>query len=54
MNQFVATAVAAKVAAMEAASFFQDRRNRADYDAFDRIMGRTGGEKPRDGDEVPE
>ncbi len=53
-NPFVATAVAAKVAAMETASFFQDRRNRADYEAFDRIMSRAGGETPRDGDEVPE
>ncbi|MEI9929982.1 MAG: YlcI/YnfO family protein [Rhizomicrobium sp.] len=52
INQFVATAVAEKLAVMNTAEFFADRHNRADYDAFDRIMARKGGEKPREGDEV--
>ena len=54
INQFVANAVAAKVSAMETARFFQDRRSRADFQAFDRIMKRKGGERPGAGDELPE
>ncbi len=53
INQFVATAVAEKVSALETARFFQDRRARADFKAFDRIMKRRGGERPRKDDEIP-
>ena len=52
LNQFVATAVAEKLAAMNTAVFFAERRERADFEAFGRIMRRKGGEPPRDGDEV--
>ena len=52
-NQFVATAVAEKLAAMNTAAFFAERRNRADFDAFDRIMRRQGGEAPRPDDLIP-
>jgi hypothetical protein len=52
-NQFVATAVAEKLAAMNTAAFFAERRERADFDAFDKIMARKGGEPPRAGDLVP-
>ena len=45
-NQFVATAVAEKLAAMNTAAFFAERRGRADFEAFDRLMSRTGGEPP--------
>ena len=51
-NQFVATAVAEKHAAMNTAAFFAERRGRADFDAFDRLMKRTGGEPPRLEDEI--
>ena len=51
-NQFVATAVAEKLAAMNTAAFFAERRGRADFEAFDRLMGRSGGEAPPAGDEV--
>ena len=54
INQFVATAVAAKVAALETAEFFTDRKKRADFKALDRIMRRRGGKPPREGDELPE
>jgi hypothetical protein len=54
LNQFVATAVAEKVAALRTASYFAERRGRADWEAFDRLMSRKGGEPPRAGDEVPE
>ena len=53
MNQFVATAVAEKVSALETARFFTDRKARADFKAFDRIMNRRGGKPPREGDEMP-
>ena len=53
MNQFVATAVAEKVSAMRTAQFFEDRKAQADFRAFDRIMKRRGGERPRPGDELP-
>lgn len=46
INQFVATAVAEKLAAMNTAAFFAERRGRADMAAFDRLMPRKGGELP--------
>jgi len=52
MNQFVATAVAEKVSALETARFFADRRARADFKAFDKILRRRGGKRPRVGDEM--
>ncbi len=54
LNQFVASAVAEKVAALRTASYFAERRGRADWEAFDRLMSRPGGEPPRAGDELPE
>lgn len=54
LNQFVATAVAEKVAVLRTASYFAERRGRADWTAFDRLMARDGGEAPRAGDEMPE
>lgn len=51
INQFVATAVAEKLAAMNTAEFFAERRNRADFKAFRRIMRRKGGQPPKAGDE---
>ena len=53
INQFVATAVAEKVSALQTARFFQERKARADFKAFDRIMKRRGGKPPRQGDELP-
>jgi uncharacterized protein (DUF1778 family) len=52
MNQFMATAVAEKISALETSAFFEDRLKRLDYKTFDRVMNRTGGEPPRKGDEV--
>ena len=54
MAAFVAMAVAEKVSALETATFFEDRKARADFKAFDRIMRRRGGQPPREGDEMPE
>lgn len=54
LNQFVASAVAEKVAALRTASYFAERKARTDWVAFDRLMARDGGEPPRSGDEMPE
>lgn len=51
MNQFVATAVAEKLAAMNTASFLALRKSRAKLDVFERQLKRSGGEPPREGDE---
>ena len=51
MNQFVATAVAEKLAVMTTTTFFAERKNRANLKAFKRLLNRRGGEPPRDGDE---
>lgn len=53
INQFVATAVAEKLSALQTAEFFASRRARADFQAFDKIMKRRCGKKPRAGDELP-
>ena len=53
INQFVATAVAEKVSALETAKYFADRRARADFKAFDKIMKRRGGKPSRMGDDMP-
>jgi len=52
INQFVTTAIAEKVSALETARFFADRKARADFRAFDKIMKRKGGKPPRPGDEI--
>ena len=54
LNQFVATAVAEKVSALRTATFLATRRGKADWDAFDRLMQRGGGQQPEPGDEIPE
>jgi len=53
INQFVATAVAEKLSALQTAEFFADRKSRADFKAFDKLMKRRGGKPPRAGDEMP-
>jgi HicB family len=52
VNQFVATAVAEKLAVMNTAAFFAERRERADFTAFDRLMRRKGGEAPQPDDKI--
>jgi len=52
VNQFIAMAVAEKLSALQTAEFFADRRNRADFQAFDKLMRRKGGQRARAGDEA--
>ncbi len=51
LNQLVATAVAEKLAALNTAAFFAERRGRADLAALRRILTRPGGQPPQAGDE---
>jgi hypothetical protein len=53
INQFVTMAVAEKVSALRTAQYFNDRKARADFRAFDKIMRRRSGKPPREGDEMP-
>lgn len=53
INQFVATAVAEMLSALQTAEFFADRKSRADFKRFDKLMKRRRGEPPRSGDEIP-
>lgn len=46
MNQFMATAIAEKLSVLETTSFFEERAARADFDRFDQILAREGGETP--------
>lgn len=52
VNQFMATAVAEKLAAMNTAEFFAERRARADFAIFDRLLARKSDEPLREGDEA--
>jgi hypothetical protein len=61
LNQFVATAVAEKIAVMETAAFFEERASRAraraarcEPSALLAMLSRPGGEPPGEGDELPE
>jgi hypothetical protein len=54
LNQFVATAVAEKIAVMKTTAFFEERRQRATGAALDQLLSRTSGEAPREGDELPD
>jgi hypothetical protein len=54
MNQFLVVAAAEKIAAMQTEEFFLTRRNRADREAFRRILNREGGEPPRAEDQCVE
>lgn len=52
MNQFIALAIAEKIAMFKAEEFFAQRKEAANFKTFDRLMNREGGESPRPGDEI--
>ncbi|MFG6430619.1 hypothetical protein [Roseateles sp. LYH14W] len=54
LNQFVAIAVAERIAVLKTAAFFDERRQRATGTALEALLSRNGGEPPREGDELPE
>jgi hypothetical protein len=53
LEQFVASAVMEKIAALKTQRYFAARRQRGDLQAFDRFMARVGTEQPRSDDPVP-
>jgi hypothetical protein len=54
LNQFVAIAVAERIAVLKTAAFFEERRQRSTGSALAEFLARPGGEPPRVGDELPE
>ena len=52
INQFVSIAVAEKLAIMQAETYFAERIARADLEAFDQLMSRSGGQASREEDEA--
>ena len=52
LNQFVATAVAEKIAVMTTAAFFAERVERSSGNALAALLARRQGDKPREGDEI--
>jgi len=54
LNQFIVSAVAEKLSALKTADYYASRAARADPARFEKLMARTGGEPPREGDEIPE
>ena len=52
LNQFFATAIAEKAAALTAVRAIDERAVRADRRAFDAVMARVGHQPPQEGDEV--
>ena len=53
MNQFIATAVAEKLAVLNTVAYFSTRKSRADLVTFKRLLKRKGGEAPRESDRLP-
>ncbi len=53
VNQFITLAAAEKLAAIDTARFFAERADRADFERFQQILNRPGGERPQPGDELP-
>ncbi len=52
LNQFIATAAAEKVSALNTATYLRSRAARADRARFDQLLARLGSLPPRAGDEV--
>ncbi len=53
LNQFINTALAEKVAALEAEEVFTKRAVRADKARFLEVLAHIGPEPPRPGDDLP-
>lgn len=53
MNQFLITAAAEKLSSLDTVDYLRSRADRADLEAFDRIMGKVPSSPPDPGDELP-
>ncbi len=51
-NQFVVSAAAEKLSALQTAEYFSGRAAKGSLSRFDEIMARQGGEVPQVGDEI--
>jgi hypothetical protein len=54
LNQFIAGAVAEKLAALRTEDLLKERAKRADWGRVQAILDRVGTESPDPGDELPE
>ena len=54
INQFLITAAAEKLSSLDTIDYLQMRAERADLDAFDRIMTKIPNGTPVEGDEIPD
>ncbi len=54
MNQFLITAAAEKLSSLDTVDYLRSRADRADLEAFDRIMQKIPANKPDKGDALPE
>ena len=52
VNQFIAIAVAEKISALETEQFFVERAKEADLTEMRKILFRSGGEAPQEGDKI--
>lgn len=52
MNQFIATAVAEKMAALETFDYLDKRAQKGDYEHFKNILSKAPNRKPLKGDEL--
>ena len=53
MNQFLITAAAEKLSSLDTVDYLRSRAERADLEAFDRIMKKIPNASPDPGDELP-
>ena len=54
MNQFIATAVAEKLAALTTVAYLEGRASRSDRAAFERVLAKVPASAPRPEDRLPE
>lgn len=54
MNQFLITAAAEKLSALETVGYLRDRADRANLQEFDRLLAMVPDTPPDKGDELPE
>lgn len=54
LNQFIATAVAEKISALDTADYLTRRGDDADVDAYRRVLGQVSDAPPVVGDELPD
>ncbi len=54
MNQFLITAAAEKLSALETVDYLSERAKRANLKDFERLLARVPNTKPDKGDELPQ